>query len=109
MTLNTRNLEAKAYAQDISGRIWILEVTGEIELPRTYKAVIVRPHFPRVFNPTILALDIIPLGDDVGPTVMTWEKFGYQELGTDRPEYAQVLLMFENQDVATVDIEYIES
>lgn len=109
MTLNSRNLEAKAYAQDFSGRIWILEVTGEIELPQTYKAVTVRPHIPRVFNPTILALDIIPLGDDLAPDVMTWERFGYQELGTDRPEYAQILLMFADLDVATVDIEYIES
>lgn len=108
MSLNTRNLEAKAYAQDITGRIWILEVTGEIELPQTYKAVIVRPTVPPVFNPTILALDIIPLGD-VGATVMTWEKFGYQQLGIDRPGYAQVLLRFEGKDVATVDVKHIES
>lgn len=108
MTVNSRNIEATAYAQDITADIWILEVTGEIELPQTYKAVIVRPTHPPVFNPTILSLDIIALGD-VGATVMTWEKFGYQQLGYNRPEYAQILLRFEGEDVATVDIRHIES
>lgn len=108
MSLNTRNIEASAYAQEISGSVWIIEVTGEIELPQTYKAVIVRPQIPADFNPAILALDIIPLGD-VGATVMTWEKFGYQQLGVGRPEFAQVRLKFEDETVALVDVNYIES
>lgn len=108
MSLNTRNLEASAYAQDITGSVWILEVTGQIELPQTYKAVIVRPTIPADLNPVILALDIIPLGD-VGATVMTWEKFGYQELSADRPEVAQVRLNFQGKEVALVDVNHIES
>ena len=100
--INSRNW--RAVETGPSSRYFEIEVTGEVELPSPAAAVILRPVGRTDLDPTLLSLEVIPLGQS-NLTVMSWEKCGYLYLSIERPPPSHVAIDYEGEQIAHFDVE----
>ena len=109
MTINSRDWVAQEKQQDFAGGPWMLTVTGEVELPQPMRAVVMRQIFPEDMEPSIIALEVVPLGDEIGADVMTWHKVGFLEEGMTEPEYEVALIFYAGGEITKLEIDIIPS
>ena len=89
---------------EVTAHIWVLELAGKLDLPSTATAVILREHVPQGLNPTILLLDVIPLGVEGTTDVITPHPVGFVKLGFGRLEIETIELLYGGKTLASVPV-----